>query len=132
MLVRIVKTDHAPAEQAAKGKGKAKKAMDEEDDEIPDGRAVLTRVLVAGALRNIVEPGSSVDGRVGIVAITNEVILPLINGLLDVNLGQVSQRVTELVGQIVSSCETNAADTSPRMVPCWARRSRSTTSRLPS
>lgn len=103
MLVGIVKADHSPAEHAAKSKGKGKKkAMDEEDDELADGRALLTRVLVAGALRNIVEPGSSADSSVGIAALTNEIILPLVNGLLEVNLAQVSERVTELVGQIVS------------------------------
>lgn len=105
MLVDIVKADHTPAEHAAKskGKGKAKKSMDEEDDEFADGRALLTRVLVAGTLRNIVEPGSSADAGVSIAPLTNEVILPLINGLLDVNLGGVAERVTELVGKIVSS-----------------------------
>jgi hypothetical protein len=102
VLVRIVKTDHTPAEHDAKGKGRAKKAMDEEDDEIADGRALLTRVLIAGTLRNLIEPGSSADAKVGIAPLTNEVILPLINGLLDVNLAHAAQRVAELVGEIVS------------------------------
>ncbi|BEJ10886.1 hypothetical protein CspHIS471_0103080 [Cutaneotrichosporon sp. HIS471] len=100
VLVGIVKADHMPAERDAKGKGRAKKSMDLEDDETADGRALLTRVLIAGTLRNLVDPGSSADSKVGIATLTNEVILPLINGLLDLDLAQAAQRVTQLVTEI--------------------------------
>lgn len=103
-LVTFARNDHSQAEaglkRAAKGKGKSKDEKDD-DDEIEDGRALLSRVLVSGALRNIVEPGSSADSNVGIAELSNDVIVPLVNSLLDVNLGNVVQRVTELVGQVV-------------------------------
>lgn len=131
VLVGIVRADHSAAEADAKGKGRARKAMDEEDDEMADGRALLTRVLVAGALRNLVEPGSAADSSVSIVPLTNEVILPLINGLLEVNLAQAAQRVSELVAEIVSSQNGAEADGSQRPRRSSARTSRSTTSRRP-
>lgn len=97
----MVRADHEQAERDLKGKRKAKNSIEEEDD-LLDGRVLLTRVLMAGTLRNIVEPGSRADEAVGIVALTNKVILPLVNSLLDVNLGNVVERVNTLVAQLVS------------------------------
>lgn len=99
-LIEIARQDHTQAERDLKGKGKKKEK--EEDGEIGDGRVLLTRVLVVGALRNIVLPGSYADKQVGIAALTNDVILPLVNSLLDVNIGNVVERVTELSAQVVS------------------------------
>lgn len=103
-LVEMANKDHTQAEKDLKGKGKAKKdgdaAMQDDDEEIGDGRVLLTRVLVVGTIRNIVQPGSWADKQVGIAALTNDAILPLVNSLLDVNLGNVVQRVTELVSQV--------------------------------
>ncbi|KAL1411919.1 hypothetical protein Q8F55_002905 [Vanrija albida] len=101
-LVALAKADHAALEaelkaKAAKAKGKKKAAPEAEDEEVGDGRLLLTRVLVAGTLRNIVDAGSRTDESVGIAALTNEVILPLVNSLLDVNLANVVTRVGELV-----------------------------------
>jgi hypothetical protein len=53
-------------------------------------------------LRNIVDAGSVVDQEVNIAAITNEVILPIINDLLNLNTVEVIGQVTTLVGQVVS------------------------------
>lgn len=97
VLISVAIQDHGPIEQELKGRSK------EVDAEVGDGRALLTRVLVAGVLRNVVLPGSRADGSVGIVKLTNEVILPLVNSLLDVNLTNVAQRVQELVQQVVSA-----------------------------
>jgi hypothetical protein len=95
----MARKDHTQGEKDIKGKGKAK-GDGEDDDELGDGRVLLARVLVAGTLRNIIEPGSRADRDVGIAELTNDVILPLVNSLLDVNLGNVVNRVTELVSQV--------------------------------
>lgn len=91
----MVQKEHAVAESGKKkGKGKAR----DQDD----GRALLTRVLVAGALRNFVLPGSKADELVDIVALTNSTILPLVNSLLDVDVSSTVSQVMELVAQAVS------------------------------
>ena len=95
----MARKDHTQGEKDIKGKGKAKGEA-EDDDELGDGRVLLSRVLVTGALRNIVEPGCKQDEAVGITQLTNDVILPLVNSLLDVNLGNVVNRVTQLVSEI--------------------------------
>ncbi|TXT07458.1 hypothetical protein VHUM_03178 [Vanrija humicola] len=104
-LVALAKADHAALEaelkaKAAKAKGKKKAAPEAEDEEVGDGRLLLTRVLVAGTLRNVVDAGSRTDESVGIAALTNDVILPLVNSLLDVNLANVVTRVGELVAAL--------------------------------
>ncbi|KAK4685839.1 hypothetical protein P7C73_g4298, partial [Tremellales sp. Uapishka_1] len=102
-LVQVCKQDHAPESSSngrVNGKGKAKNDGSEEDQEVGDGRALLLRVLVCGVLRNTCEAGSPVDEVIGIASLTNEVILPLVNSLMDVNLENVVARVLELVGQI--------------------------------
>lgn len=109
VLIEVARQDHAPLERDLKGKGKAK----DEDQEIGDGRPLLTRVLITGVLRNVVLPGNRADASVGIVNLTNEVILPLVNSLLDVNLANVAQRVSELVQQIPKDVSINAKDMSP-------------------
>ncbi|WVQ93667.1 hypothetical protein IAU59_000743 [Kwoniella sp. CBS 9459] len=104
-LIAVVKEDHLPIEssqrtQSKKGKGKDKQIVDDSRDDLPDGRALLRRLLVAGALRNTVLAGSRTDERIGVSPLTSETILPLFNGLLDVNLGDVCTRVTQLVQQL--------------------------------
>lgn len=104
VLVSMARKDHTQGEADLKKKGKGKRKEEPvDDDEIGDGRVLLARLLVAGALRNIVDAGSSADEAVGITALTNETILPLVNSLLDVNLANVVARVTELVSEVVSA-----------------------------
>lgn len=93
-LVTIVEQDHGEV-SSGKGKGKANGKVEN------DGRALLTRVLVAGALRNLVRPGNKGDEQVGIVNLTNSTILPLVNSLLDIDLSNTVQQVLELAGQLV-------------------------------
>ncbi|WVF66035.1 hypothetical protein IAT40_000773 [Kwoniella sp. CBS 6097] len=104
-LIAVIKEDHVPIEknqhtQPKKGKGKDKQIVDDSQDDLPDGRALLRRLLVAGALRNTVLAGSRTDERIGVSPLTSETILPLVNGLLDVNLENVCARVTQLVQQL--------------------------------
>jgi hypothetical protein len=94
-LVNVVQKEHTMAESGKK-KGKCK-AKDQDD-----GRALLTRVLVAGALRNFVLPGSKADELVDIVALTNSTILPLVNSLLDIDVSSTVSQVMELVAHAVS------------------------------
>ncbi|KAE8540620.1 hypothetical protein D1P53_002984 [Cryptococcus gattii VGV] len=109
-LITIAQEDHIPAENAQKAKeasrkSKSNKAAAEpasEADGLPDGRALLRRVLVCGILRNIIRAGSRADEKVGINALTASTILPLINGLLDVKLEDVCTRVDKLVKEIPS------------------------------
>ncbi|KIR31946.1 hypothetical protein I352_05575 [Cryptococcus deuterogattii MMRL2647] len=109
-LITIAQEDHIPAENAQKAKeasrkSKSNKAAAEpasEADDLPDGRALLRRVLVCGILRNIIRAGSRADEKVGINALTASTILPLINGLLDVKLEDVCTRVDKLVKEIPS------------------------------
>ncbi|OWT35607.1 hypothetical protein C362_06798 [Cryptococcus neoformans Bt1] len=104
-LITIAQEDHLPSENAQKAKeasrkSKSKKAAAEpasEADGLPDGRALLRRVLVCGILRNIIRAGSRADEQVGINALTASTILPLVNGLLDVKLEDVCTRVDKLV-----------------------------------
>lgn len=108
-LITIAQEDHIPAENAQKAKeasrkSKSNKAVAEpaaEADDLPDGRALLRRVLACGILRNIIRVGSRADEKVGINALTASTILPLINGLLDVKLEDVCTRVDKLVKEIV-------------------------------
>lgn len=110
-LITIAQEDHLPAENAQKAKeasrkSKSKKAAAEpasEADGLPDGRALLRRVLVCGILRNIIRAGSRADEQVGINALTASTILPLVNGLLDVKLEDVCTRVDKLVKEAVSN-----------------------------
>ncbi|ODN74945.1 hypothetical protein L198_08196 [Cryptococcus wingfieldii CBS 7118] len=76
------------------------------EDDLPDGRALLRRVHVCGVLRNIIRAGSRADEKVGINELTGSTILPLVNGLLDVKLGDVCERVSQLVQQIPPPTET--------------------------
>ena len=46
--------------------------------------------------------GSPADASLDVSSLTNQTILPLVNGLLDVNLPNVVNRVSELVSQVVS------------------------------
>ncbi|KIR57936.1 hypothetical protein I314_06198 [Cryptococcus bacillisporus CA1873] len=109
-LITIAQEDHIPAENAQKAKeasrkSKSNKAVAEpaaEADDLPDGRALLRRVLACGILRNIIRVGSRADEKVGINALTASTILPLINGLLDVKLEDVCTRVDKLVKEIPS------------------------------
>lgn len=55
-----------------------------------------------GILRNIVKPASRSDEDVGIQQLTNEVIMPLINSLLDIDLMSISSRVAQLAHEAVS------------------------------
>jgi len=52
-------------------------------------------------LRNVVDAGSSADEQINIVAITNEVALPIINDLLNLDTTHTVARVFELVREIV-------------------------------
>jgi hypothetical protein len=52
-------------------------------------------------LRNVVDSGSEVDEQINIVAITNEVALPIINDLLNLDSTHTVARVFELVREIV-------------------------------
>lgn len=54
-----------------------------------------------GVLRNVVDSGSEVDEQINIVAITNEVALPIINDLLNLDTTHTVARVFELVREIV-------------------------------
>lgn len=56
----------------------------------------------AGVLRNTVQAGSPADDALDLRGLTNDVVLPLINGLLDVNLEEVVAKVSALVAQVVS------------------------------
>ncbi|WWD16378.1 hypothetical protein CI109_100804 [Kwoniella shandongensis] len=101
-LIEVAQQDHAPAEssqqaKSKKGKGKDKQSNGDAQEELPEGRALLRRVLVCGVLRNCVRAGSWADEKVDISTITNATVLPLVNGLLDVNLQSVVGRVLELV-----------------------------------
>ncbi|WWC96818.1 hypothetical protein V866_003693 [Kwoniella sp. B9012] len=104
-IISVIEEDHLPVEssqnaKARKGKGKDKQTNGDVEQELPDGRALLRRVLVSGVIRNCVLVGSRTDERVNVSGLTSGTILPLVNGLLDVNLAQVVNRVQELVQQV--------------------------------
>ncbi|WVO14721.1 hypothetical protein L204_102359 [Cryptococcus depauperatus] len=105
-LIRIVEEDHNPTEirhKASDNFGKGESGQNEVTkiaDGLPDGQALFRRVLVSGVLRNVIRAGSRADEKVGINALTASTILPLINGLLDVNTNDVCERVGQLVKQI--------------------------------
>jgi hypothetical protein len=124
-LVALAREDHADAEIQSRnsGKGRSKRKEKEvEGNEIGDGRALLMRLLVCGesrsdlpfvrsprtdvvfvgVLRNVVKPGSAADEAVDLRDLTNEVVLPLINGLLDIKPDAVAERVMQFVAQVVS------------------------------
>ncbi|ODN77089.1 hypothetical protein L202_05626 [Cryptococcus amylolentus CBS 6039] len=113
-LISVAQEDHLPAENAQKEREKARKdrkkskdsAAQGAEDDLPDGRALLRRVHVCGVLRNIIRAGSRADEKVGINELTGSTILPLVNGLLDVKLGDVCERVSQLVQQIPPPTET--------------------------
>lgn len=112
----MCREDHTAGEavkkQSKKGKNKST------GEEIGDGRALLSRLLACGRsfgrrsfltqlktlgiLRNIIKPASRSDEDVDIQRLTNEVIMPLVNGLLDVDLANVSNRVSQLAAEAVS------------------------------
>ncbi|WVR03702.1 hypothetical protein IAU60_000697 [Kwoniella sp. DSM 27419] len=104
-FVSVIREDHVPVEQGQKdlaakvkkSKGKDKAVEELVVDELPDGRALLRRLLVAGTLRNSVLPGSYTDRTVDVASLTSEVILPLANSLLDLNVGTLCDRVMTLV-----------------------------------
>ncbi|WVQ77382.1 hypothetical protein IAR50_007067 [Cryptococcus sp. DSM 104548] len=114
ILIAVAQEDHLPAESAQKEREKARKdkkrskesASQSPEDDLPDGRALLRRVHVCGVLRNIIRAGSRADERVGINELTGSTILPLVNGLLDVKLEAVCERVSHLVQQIPPATET--------------------------
>lgn len=100
-IVQIVTADHAPLERdlKGKGKGKAKEVAAEVDAEFDDGRMLLTRLLAAGTLLNMIEPGSKRD-TINLSALTTDVVLPLATSLLDVSVPSVVERVGQLVGEL--------------------------------
>jgi hypothetical protein len=53
-------------------------------------------------LRNVIDTGSQADEMVNIVAVTNEVALPIINDLLSLDTTRTVARVFDLVKEIVS------------------------------
>ncbi|WRT65823.1 uncharacterized protein IL334_002773 [Kwoniella shivajii] len=100
-VISVIEEDHALVESSQqaktrKGKGKDKQVNGAEQDELPDGRALLRRVLASGILKNTVLAGSRTDEKVNVLALTSGTILPLVNGLLDVNLSDICSRVSEL------------------------------------
>lgn len=99
--MQIVTADHAPLERdlKGKGKGKAKEVAAEVDAEFDDGRMLLTRLLAAGTLLNMIEPGSKRD-TINLSALTTDVVLPLATSLLDVSIPSVVERVGQLVGEL--------------------------------
>ncbi|KAK8861699.1 hypothetical protein IAR55_002522 [Kwoniella newhampshirensis] len=104
-LIEVVQQDHLQAEssqqaKSKKGKGKDKQADGATQDDLPEGRALLRRILISGVLRNCVAAGSWADDKVDISTLTNATILPLVNGLLDVNMQEVCARVLQLVQEI--------------------------------
>ncbi|WWC88040.1 uncharacterized protein L201_002943 [Kwoniella dendrophila CBS 6074] len=104
-IISVIEQDHAPIESsqnaiARKGKGKDKQVNGDAQNDLPDGRALLRRVLISGVIRNCVLVGSRTDERVNVAGLTSGTILPLVNGLLDVNLTNIVNRVLELVQQV--------------------------------
>ncbi|WVW80287.1 hypothetical protein I302_102265 [Kwoniella bestiolae CBS 10118] len=104
-IISVIEQDHVPVEssqnaKARKGKGKDKQANGDAQDDLPDGRALLRRILISGVIRNCVLVGSRTDERVNVAGLTSGTILPLVNGLLDVNLMNVVNRVQGLVQQL--------------------------------
>jgi hypothetical protein len=55
-----------------------------------------------GILRSIIKPSSRSDEDVDIQRLTNEVIMPLVNSLLDLDLAGVTSRVSQLATEAVS------------------------------
>lgn len=55
-----------------------------------------------GILRSIVKPGSRSDEDVDIQRLTNEVIMPLVNEMLDLDLPNITNRVSQLASEAVS------------------------------
>lgn len=111
-LAEICRQDHratatgssASAKASKKGKGKSKDANGAVDElESDDGRDLLIRLLLCGVLRNVVKMDSPVDDAIDLRSLTSEVVLPLINGLLDVNLDDVVAKVSRLVSEAVSA-----------------------------
>ena len=128
-LVNVVKADHTHVVPEGKGKGKSSSSSTE-----GDGKALLTRVLASGALRNLVYPGSRVDASIDIVGLTNSTILPLVNSLLDLDLQAIVQRVLDLSAQNVSRDMVHdqaITNSSPAKLLLLAKTLRSTTSLLP-
>ncbi|WVN87195.1 uncharacterized protein L203_102372 [Cryptococcus depauperatus CBS 7841] len=105
-LIQIVEEDHNPTEIRHKASDNFRKGESGQNevtniaDGLPNGQALFRRVLVSGVLRNVIRAGSRADEKVGINALTASTILPLINGLLDVNTNDVCERVGQLVKQI--------------------------------
>ncbi|WWC60440.1 uncharacterized protein I303_103012 [Kwoniella dejecticola CBS 10117] len=111
-IIGVIEEDHTPVEsslaaQTRKGKGKDKQPNGDTADDFPDGRALLRRILVSGVIRNCVLAGSRTDERVNISGLTSGTILPLINGLLDVNLTDVVNKVLQLVQQVPKEVTAN-------------------------
>jgi hypothetical protein len=105
-----VARDQVAVKKEIKGKGKKDKAGQDDRD-----LQMLLKLLVCGmslrvrfsqcwsigVLRNVVDSGSEVDEQINIVAITNEVALPIINDLLNLDSTHTVARVFELVREIV-------------------------------
>ncbi|ORX35296.1 armadillo-type protein [Kockovaella imperatae] len=114
-LVEIVSAPHDQnTKSQRKGKGKASEATREAED----GKALLLRVLIAGSLRNIVGPSSDPALKEDLKTLTNETILPLVNGLLDIDLENVVRQVMQLASDVASGDPTvkttNGASTDHR------------------
>ena len=57
-------------------------------------------------MQHVVEPGSHADQRVDIIALTTNVVIPLVHSLLDVDLQAIASEVAQLVQQGVSLAYT--------------------------
>ncbi|RXK39662.1 hypothetical protein M231_03016 [Tremella mesenterica] len=85
--------------------------MMDDEDELGDGRTLLARLLLlVGVLRNVVTTGSEADQSINLIALTTKTIVPLIDGLIDINLPSVVDRVISLVSQLPSQDLTEALD----------------------
>ncbi|EIW66481.1 hypothetical protein TREMEDRAFT_70084 [Tremella mesenterica DSM 1558] len=115
-IVDICQVDHTrdshqTSNRKPNGKGKEKSnGMMDDEDELGDGRTLLARLLLCGVLRNVVTTGSEADQSINLIALTTKTIVPLIDGLIDINLPSVVDRVISLVSQLPSQDLTEALD----------------------
>nr|XP_019011947.1 uncharacterized protein I206_02784 [Kwoniella pini CBS 10737]OCF50728.1 hypothetical protein I206_02784 [Kwoniella pini CBS 10737] len=94
-IISMIEEDHTPVEssyaaQSRNGKGKSKEI----------NVADCVEMVKTGVIRNCVLAGSRTDERVNITGLTSGTILPLINGLLDINLINVVDKVLGLAQQV--------------------------------
>lgn len=119
VLAKAARDAPAPAPKAEKEKSKTKSKKESKHEEQDQDLQTLLKLLICGTspilpglqqmradflgvLRNVVDTGSDADEVINIVSITNEVALPIINTLLNLDTTRTVNRVFELVREAVS------------------------------